>query len=218
MAADFFFSNPTFQIQPLKRVAMLKWRHLRNEEVQYAIAAEEQYLGFHLYMLNSVRHTREGHLAHPPYSYELGLSVRAGAVKAAVLIAGSIIEAGLRALAEARRYRLHRDPRRRTFGNVIRAWEEAGQPHADVAAIWPNVKAIYEDRNFVHLHKAAQDVDAGWGVVLQSEQALLQGALRAIEHIAAIETASRETESGWRIADRARAPSLRSDSDPAALA
>ncbi len=66
MAADFFFSNPTFQIQPLKRVAMLKWRHLRNEEVQYAIAAEEQYLGFHLYMLNSVRHTREGHLAHPP--------------------------------------------------------------------------------------------------------------------------------------------------------
>src|SRR5690606_33741061 len=93
MAADFFFSNPTFQIQPLKRVATYKWRHLRNEEVQYAIAAEEQYLSFHLYMLSSVRHTREGHLQDPPYVYELGLSVRAGAVKAAVLIAGSVIEA-----------------------------------------------------------------------------------------------------------------------------
>lgn len=184
MAADFFFSNPTFQIQPLMPLAKFKWRHLRNEEVQYAIAAEEQYLGFHLYMLNNLRHTREAHLHDPPYVYELGLSVRAGAVKAAVLIAGSIIEAALRALAEARGYRLHVDPRRRTFGNVIRAWEVAGTPRADVAEIWPSVKAIYEVRNFVHLHKAAEDADAGWNIVLQSEQVLLQGALGAIEHIA----------------------------------
>jgi hypothetical protein len=186
MAADFFFSNPTFQIQPLLPLAKVKWRNLHNEEVQYAIAAEEQYLRFHLYMLTDLRHTREASLADPPYIYELGLSVRAGAVKAAVLIAGSIIEAALRALAEARLYRLPADPRRRTFGTVIRAWEEAGRPRPDVAPIWPYVKAIHEVRNFVHLHQAAGDVDARWHSMLASEHMLLQGGLRAIEHIATL--------------------------------
>jgi hypothetical protein len=186
MAADFFFSNPTFQIQPLVPLAKVKWRHLRNEEVQYAIAAEEQYLHFHLYMLTDLRHTREASLADPPYIYKLGLSVRAGAVKAAVLLAGSIIEAALRALAEARQYRLPADPRRRTFGTVIRAWEQAGHPRSDVAEVWPCVKAIHEVRNFVHLHQAAEDADARWFSMLSSEHALLHGGLQAIEHIATL--------------------------------
>lgn len=186
MAADFFFVNPTFTIQSLKPVAVFKWQRIGDQEVQYAIAVEEQYLNFHLYMLNNVRHTKAGQLAQPPYVAELGLSVRAGAVKAAVLIAASILEAALRALAEARGYPLNTDPRRRTFGNVIRAWEQDGAPRAEVAAIWQDVKAMHEVRNFVHLHKAAHDSDAEWGKVLQSEQALLQGALNAIEHVAQI--------------------------------
>lgn len=168
---------------PLARV---KWRHLRNEEVKYTIAAEEQYLRFHLYMLTDLRHTREARLADPPYIYELGLTVRAGAVKAAVLIAGSIIEAALRALAEARGYRSLADPHRRTFGTVIRAWEEDGRPRAEVAPIWPSVKAIHGVRNFVHLHHAAEGADARWRNMLHSERVLLCGALRAIEHIAAL--------------------------------
>ena len=187
MAADFFFSNPTFSIQPLKSVAVFKWQRLRNPEVQYAIAAEEQYLHFHLYMLGNLRHTQAGRVTEPPYAYELGLSVRAGAVKAAMLVAASIVEAALRTLAEARGYPLNADPRRRTFGNVIRAWENAGVPRSEVAAIWSDVKAMHEVRNFVHLHKAAQDADAEWSNVLQSEQALLAGALNAIEHVASIE-------------------------------
>lgn len=186
MAADFFFANPTFTIQPLKPVAVFKWSRLGDPEVQYAIAVEEQYLGFHLYMLDNLRHTKAGRLTQPPYVAELGLSVRAGAVKAAVLIAASILEAALRALAEARDYPLNADPRRRTFGNVIRAWEQDGAPRPVVAAIWPNVKAIHEVRNFVHLHKAAHDSEAEWGKVLENEQILLQGALHAIEHVAQI--------------------------------
>ncbi|GJL66822.1 MAG: hypothetical protein NPIRA05_17930 [Nitrospirales bacterium] len=113
--------------------------------------------------------------------------MRAGAVKAAVLVAASIVEAALRALAEARGYPLHPNPRRRTFGNVIRAWEDNGAPRNDVAAIWPDIKAIHEVRNFVHLHKVAGSADAEWGNVLSAEQALLRGALNAIEHIARIE-------------------------------
>ncbi|MBA4381401.1 MAG: hypothetical protein C0406_02445 [Sideroxydans sp.] len=187
MAADFFFQTPTFAIQSLKPVAVFKWQRLKNPEVQYAIAAEEQYLHFHLYMLNNLRHTEAGKLAQPPYVYELGLSVRAGAVKAAILIAASIVEAALRALAELRGYPLNKDPRRRTFGNVIAAWEYAGTPRPDVAAIWPNVKAMHEVRNFVHLHKVASDADAAWESVLKEERLLLDGALTAIDYVAKIE-------------------------------
>jgi hypothetical protein len=186
MAADFFFHNPTFEIQPLKTVAVFKWQRLQNPDVQYAIAAEEQYLHFHLYMLGNLRHTQAGKLAQPPYVYELGLSVRAGAVKAAILVAASIVEAALRTLAEMRGYPLNKDPKKRTFGNVIGAWEEAGAPRPDVAAIWPSVKAMHEVRNFVHLHKAASDTDAAWDNVLKEERALLDGALASIEHVAKI--------------------------------
>jgi hypothetical protein len=187
MAADFFFHNPTFEIQHLKTVAVFKWQRLKNPEVQYAIAAEEQYLQFHLYMLSNLRHTQAGKISQPPYAYELGLSVRAGAVKAAILVAASIVEAALRTLAEMRGYPLNKDPRKRTFGNVIGAWEDAGAPRSDVATIWPNVKAMHEARNFVHLHKAACDTEAAWDNVLKEERALLDGALSAIEHVAKIE-------------------------------
>lgn len=187
MAADFFFQNPTFEIQPLKTVAIFKWQRLKNPEVQYVIAAEEQYLDFHLHMLSDLRHTKAGEVANPPYAHELGLSVRAGAVKAAILVAASIIEAALRALAEIRGYPLNKDPKKRTFGNVIYAWEEEGTPRQDVAAIWPSVKAMHEVRNFVHLHKAAMDADAAWENLLKEERALLDGALTAIKHVSEIE-------------------------------
>lgn len=187
MAADFFFQNPTFDIQPLKPVAISKWKRLKSPEVQYAIAAEEQYLNFHLYMLSNLRHTQAGCITHPPYMYELGLSVRAGAVKAAVLVAASIVEAALRSLAEIRSYPLNKDLKRRTFGNVIHAWEDNGTPRPEVAAIWPSVKALHETRNFVHLHKAATDADAAWANVLKDEQTLLNSALSAIDFVSKIE-------------------------------
>lgn len=187
MAADFFFLNPTFEIQPLKAVAVFKWQHLKQPDVQYAIAAEEQYLNFHLYMLQNLRHTAAGQLATKPYSYELGLSVRAGAIKAAVLIAASIIEAALRTLAEARGYPLKKDPKRRTFGTVIQAWQDQGTPRPEFAPIWPVVKALHETRNFVHLHNAANSENASWDQVLKNEQGLLEGALNAINHLSTIE-------------------------------
>ncbi len=186
MAADFYFLNPTYTIQSLKGVAAFKWQNLHDEDIKYSIAAEEQYLDFHLFMLENLRHTEAGQIANPPYVYELGLSVRAAAVKAAVLIAASIIEAALRALAESKIYPLNDEPRRRTFGNVIRAWEQNGQPRPEVAEIWPAVKAIHEVRNFVHLHKAAKDSKAAWASILESEEGLLKGALHAIQHVSQI--------------------------------
>jgi hypothetical protein len=186
MAADFYFLNPTYTIQSLKAVAAFKWQHLSDEDIKYSIAAEEQYLDFHLFMLENLRHTKAGEIANPPYVYELGLSVRATAIKAAVLIAASIIEAALRAIAESKAYPLNEDPRRRTFGNVIKAWEQNGEPRPEVAEIWPAVRAIHEVRNFVHLHKAAKNDKASWGSILESEEGLLNGALQAIQHISQI--------------------------------
>jgi hypothetical protein len=136
MAADFFLANPTFDILPLKPTAAFKWYRLNNPEVQYSIAADEQYLCFHIFLLKQLRHTEVGRAHDPTFAYELGLSVRAGAIKAAVLMAGSIIEAALRAIAETRGYELNKDPRRRTFGNVLNAWQQDGNPKPDVALVW----------------------------------------------------------------------------------
>ena len=186
MAADFFFADPTFQIPAMLPLAAFKWQHLGNAEVQNAIAAEEQYLAFHIYMLGNLRHTRAGQVHLRPYSHEIGLSVRAGAIKAAILLAASIAEAALRTLAEFRGYRLNENPARRTFGNVIKAWEVNGVPLADVAPIWEHIKAMHTTRNFVHLHVAAGAEDADWGRVLERENELLHGAIAAINHIATI--------------------------------
>lgn len=186
MATDFFFDKPTFSIPPLKPLAAFKWQRIPDEDIRYSIAAEEQYLLFHLYMLDNLRHTSSGQILAPPYVGRLGLSVRAGAVKAAVLLAASIVEAALRAIAEKRGYPLNPDPRKRTFGNVIRAWEEDGMPRADVAQIWPDVKAMHGVRNFVHLHEAAKDFDAAWEAILESEESLLSGAMRAIDCVSKI--------------------------------
>jgi hypothetical protein len=156
------------------------------------LAAEEQYLTFHLYMLENLRFTAAGKLNEVPlpYSYPLGLSVRAGAIKAAVLLAASIIEAVLRAHAERRGYKkLNGDPKRRTFGNVIHAWEHEGNPHEDVMAIWPTVLALHDARNSVHLYKAAAEEEAGWQVILNKEDDLLKGALTAIAHVSNIKSA-----------------------------
>jgi hypothetical protein len=186
MATDFFFRSPTFQIPALAPLAAFRWNRLDDQDVQHAIAAEEQYLAFHLFMLENLRHTEAGRVANPPYEYELGLSVRAGAVKAAVLMAASILEAALRAIAEKRGYPLSPDPKKRTFGNVIRAWENNGTPRPDVAAIWPSVRAIHGVRNYVHLHVASAGGSARWQSVLDAEQQLLNSASDAINHVATI--------------------------------
>jgi len=190
MAVDFFFEKPTFGIPELKPIAAFKWQHVPNEAIPPFLAAEEQYLAFHLYMLEHLRFTEAGRLngGQLPYVRPLGLSVRAGAIKAAVLLAASIIEAALRAHAEKRGYKLNPDPKRRTLGNVIRAWEHKGKPHPDVEAIWPNVCGLHDARNSVHLYKAAGDDDASWQAILNNENQLLTGALCAIEHVAKIKS------------------------------
>lgn len=187
MPVDFFFDPPSYSIPKIGVLADFKWEHVPDREIAKVVAAEEQYLGFHLYMLGSLRFTEPGRVASPPYAYPLGLSVRAGAVKAAVLLAASICEAVLRSHAEKRDYALNPDPKKRTFGNVLGAWKDAaGAPYPDVAPIWEILQELHAVRNNIHLYKAAGDPEAQWAKVLEDEEEILQGSRQAIEHLATL--------------------------------
>ena len=113
------------------------------------------------------------------------MSVGAGAVKAALLVSASIIEAVLRVVAEARGYDLPNNPKHRTFGAVLRAWKENdGSPKPDIASHWDLLEELCEIRNDVHLFKAAGDPNAKFDAVLSQEQALLPNVLKAIDALA----------------------------------
>jgi hypothetical protein len=100
---DFFLANPTTTIPTIESLRG-KWRWIGDYEIRNTICYEHQYLKFHLWQLKNLRHTKGGCCSDPPYRYELGLSLRAGAIKAAVLLCAAIAEAVLKYHAEERGY------------------------------------------------------------------------------------------------------------------
>lgn len=189
MARDFFFEKPTLDLIRLEETADKKWSRLKNRPVQLTIAAEEQYLQFHLHMLEYLRHTEPGRAYSPPYKHPIGLSLRAGAVKAGVLLCTSIIEAALRAHAELRGYPLHHLENKRTFGNVLfSAWRVDDMPREEVEPIWETLKSLHGTRNQVHLHESAKVSDGEWNMLLSKEGQLLQESIQIIEYVSKIRT------------------------------
>jgi hypothetical protein len=186
MTADFFFDPPTFNIPTLGKLRK-KWINIENTNVREVVACEDQFLQFHLFSLEAIKHTGEGSLGkRDDYVLPLGLSVRGGAVKAALLICASITEAVLRYHAEKRGYKLHSNLRKRTFGNVIAAWETNDIPNTDVASIWPDVKSLRDIRNNIHLFKAAGDPTATFENIILEEKNLLNSALAVVTHLAGL--------------------------------
>lgn len=185
MAVDFYFNPATFSIPALGPLRDFRWNNIPHPDVAEVIAREEQYLCFHRFVLKNVKHTRAGRLAAPPYEYGLGLSVRAGAIKAALLVSASIAEAALRSHGERRGYRLHSDPHRRTFGNVLNAWRTSRRrPKRDVRHIWSELQNLRDTRNNVHLFKAAGDPTTDFENVLADERRLIGGALTVVDELA----------------------------------
>lgn len=183
MAVDFYFYPPSFSIPRLYVLHNTKWARIPNEKIRDKIAQEDQYLAFHRFILKSTRSTKVGHFANPPYRYRLDLSVRAGAVKALLLLCASIAEATLRAHAEARGYQLAKDPYKRTFGNVLGAWKTNRGPRPDVAAIADDLDHLRDVRNNIHLFKAANDPCADFDEVLKKEYGLVSRAEAVVEHL-----------------------------------
>ena len=105
MAVDFFFEPPTFAIPDLGTLRS-EWKNVKDHKIRHAIAVEVQYLVFHRYMLESVRHTAAGTSKAPTRKTKLDLTVRGGAIKAAILLTASVCEATLRYHAERRGYSL----------------------------------------------------------------------------------------------------------------
>ncbi len=187
MSVDFYFNPHTHSI-PSRAGLKAQWKKIPNADVLEAIATEAQYLNFHLFILKSAKHTRADCLTSKPYEYKLGLSVRAGAIKAALLLCASIAEAALRAHAEKRGYKLAKDPKKRMFGNVLNAWKSQGRPRPDVASIWDELIRLKDVRNNVHLFKAAFDPDSNFRHVLKEERALISELTTVLNHLKGLES------------------------------
>lgn len=186
MAVDLFIEPPTIQMLQVGPLRAFRWGHL-PPAIAHAVALEEQYLSFHLEMLNRIHFTEAGKLAQKPWVKPLSLSIRGGAIKAAVLMAASIAEAVLRAIAEARSYSLPTQARHRTMGKVLGAWQDKeGQPRQEVAAIWDMLQSLHGIRNNIHLFKAAEDPNASFEAVLVQEESLVPKINTTIDFLAAL--------------------------------
>jgi hypothetical protein len=155
------------------------WRRLPYPEARNVVAIENQYLDFHRYLIESIRHqATTGGEAIP-----LGLSLRAGSLKAASLICGAIAEAALRAHAEARGYELPAQPRLRTLGRVLGAWQDRRKrPRADVAPIWDELQRLHLGRNNVHLYRTVE-ARSSFYQILAMEKVSLDEAERILRHL-----------------------------------
>ncbi len=175
---DFFFKPPDFQIPTLQEIGA-DWQYIPDPQIRSMVSVECQYLSFHLFLLESL-HYHWGKSETVWKESKIDLSVRAGAVKAAILLFASIAEAVLRAHAEKRGYNLPAKEHQRTFGTVLNAWEEAGKAEAKV--IWEDLNELRDHRNLVHLYAAAEK-SKDWRTVLEAEEGLVSSGLRVIEFL-----------------------------------
>lgn len=168
---------------PQANVAIFKWAAL-DIEVARQIGFQEQYLNFHKYLLENLQSVPEEsqHYAPRPIS----LSLRAGAVKAYVVLACSIIEGvlanwGAKQAVSPKPETLLKKP----LGGLLRAWcIEDGLPRDEIAPIWNDLTLLHEYRNFVHLGRAVGNDNAYWQNVLERENDLVEAADRCVAYLA----------------------------------
>jgi hypothetical protein len=176
----FHFDPSDFSIPGLRDLH-LRWALLPDDAVRSAVIVELQYLAFHRFLLGSLSFIAE--VESGTVSGKIDHSVRAGAVKAAVSLAASVAEAALRCHAERRGFKLPTNPRHRTFGAVLSAWDSAGQ--LECGAIWDDLQRLLDHRNLIHLYKGAEE-SRNWRDVLHAENSLLEAADRVLAQLPTI--------------------------------
>lgn len=174
MAFDVLF-QPTRVDVPTVATLKNRWRRIPDARIRTHIAREHHYLLFHEQLLARIHYTRSQEQLPAP----LELTLRAGLVKAAVLIAASICEAALRAHGEQRQLRdlMRKQPHQRTFGVILKAW----QNEPDVQSIWNDLKSLHERRNNVHLFVAASQSSGHYQQINTEEVAMLATAKSAMQ-------------------------------------
>jgi hypothetical protein len=157
----FLFEQPEYTIPS---IANLKsdWANIADTTIRKFIATENQYLTFHRHMILGQLKFKKSETDTPS---NLILSVRAGAIKSAILMGVSIIEAALRFHFEAN----GGNGNGAGLGKILRLWPEQGLPRL---ACWSNINVLRDFRNNIHLYKAAE-TDAEWATVIAEETSLL---------------------------------------------
>lgn len=164
MPRKFFFEPETHEIPPL-HLLRSDWKNIPDIGARQAIAIEFQYLRFQAIVLKNVRHAQPGTIE----GFPLGLSVRAGALKSAILLVGSIAEAALRAHAEKRGIKLSEVPEKRTFGHVLYAWKNDSKHFPSIQEIWDDLKTLHADRNNIHLYETIDKEDDFFEILRREE-------------------------------------------------
>lgn len=181
MARRFSFDPEEFSVSSIENFRG-QWANVPDTEARNVIAVESQYLEFHQYLIEGVRHEPlEG-----GDRIRIGLSVRAGAIKTAILICASIAEAALRAHAEARGYDLPRSSRAKTFGRVLGAWQQQNRnPHPDVAPIWDQLQRLHQGRNNVHLYRTVDEKENFYDILDAESRSLREAeeVLRTLQEL-----------------------------------
>lgn len=172
--------NPTTVKVPQVRTIENWWCNVPDATVKKYMAREHQYLLLHESILNSIHYTYSNWMKQkPPRMEPLNYTLRAGFVKAAVLIYASLCEAALRSHAEKRGYSLPKNPRHRTFGRVIAEW--SGQP--EVAVIWNDLGHLRDMRNNIHLFAAAGNANADYRSIIAQETTMLATANTVLDEL-----------------------------------
>lgn len=180
MTRIFSLANPEFEIPSINHLE-LEWAGAAQGDLARQIGFQDQFrqLFRHLFQnLQSVPTENPGWNPIP-----ISLSVRAGAVKTYVLLSVSIAEGALAALGEERGLgRREGELFQKTFGPLLTAWEEDGQPRPEVDDIWEDMQLLKRYRNYVHLNRAAQD-EAAWQGILENEENILRASDRVVDHL-----------------------------------
>ena len=181
MSRWYDFSDSEFQFQELGRIRTL-WQNVPDREAINAIAEAYQYYDF----LKTMIIERLQHWSHPPGKRldwhkpsPLMLSARAGAVSSSIVVGASIVECAMRAHAENRKMSklMQKDPKHRTFGSVIHAWENHRVYSQEISAVLPDLKRIHGKRNDIHLYaifgQSWEDIEADEQKLVNSLEKLI---------------------------------------------
>lgn len=179
MSRDFHYNPCTFDIPTFSNLRS-QWKNIPFLRLQKVIIIEHQYLYFHLFMINNTQHTHVG-TTPDVNTWGLGSGVRAGALKAALLMYASIVEGVLLAHALKRKYKLAKNPKKRTFGNILQAWKNDVNGKIELDAILTQLESLSNIRNHIHLEKISSSEEDFFASILDQENKLLDDCERVIK-------------------------------------
>ncbi len=179
MPRSFSFLNPNYEPPNAMAMRVFGWQNMTNREVAEQISFQQQLLYFLEYQLDNLVHSDPLQPDRRPMP--LGLSLRAGVVKAYALAAASIIEGALSELGSLRGHdaeMLHRKP----LGGVLTYFSQH-MPH-EIAEITDDLQVVKRYRDYVHLGRAAQNAETSyWENVLANERNIRDAVDRVISHL-----------------------------------